>query len=143
MARALVQLLFLSIVVVACMPQDKKEETTKWKTVRSTNFSLKLPSYLKVAEGLHESAVLQYQNPVKEFYCIVIQESAAAFHQAVEDAGLQDDYDLNLDGYSSLVGDRFVENVDELVNKSEWKSVPLKGLEGKYFEANAKVEGMA
>lgn len=107
--------------------------------VNSRNFSLKLPSYLKKGTDLHEDAVVQYQNVIKEFYFIVIQESAEDFHATIEDSELQDDFSADIDGYARFVGERFSENVDEVYKKTELKSITVNGKEGRYFEANAKV----
>lgn len=142
MVRALILSLLAGVMIISCTPQNKKEEVTEWKTVGFANFTVKLPSFLKEVKDLHEDAVLQYQNPLKEFYFIVIRENASAFHQALEDGELTNDYPANLEGYANLIGDKFSENVDEVLTKSALKTVPLKGMEGKYFEANAKVDGI-
>lgn len=100
---------------------------------------MKVPGYLKKGTELHEEAVVQYQNIVKEFYFIVIQESAGVFHSTVQESELESDYPLNIDGYARLVGDRFSDNVDEMFKKTDLKPIVVDGKEGRYFEANAKV----
>jgi len=132
---------FLSFLVVlgSCTSSSEKKETAEWKIVNSRNFSVKLPSYLKKATELHDDAVVQYQNVIKEFYFIVIQESAADFSSTIESSALEDEYSADIDGYARLVGDRFIENVDKVYKKSELRPVTVAGKEGRYFEANAKV----
>lgn len=116
MSKNVALFVLLAIALGSCMPQSKKEETTEWKTYKSENFIFKIPASLKETTELIELAVAQFQNPIKELYCIVIQEGASAFHEAVESAGLQDEYLLNIDGYAKLIGDRLTENVDEMIS---------------------------
>jgi hypothetical protein len=135
----------LMLCVSACMPgakDDKAKKSTDWKTVSSDKFTLQLPSHMKEATNLHEDAVLQYQNVIKEFYTIVIEESVEEFHEALIEGDLQKDFPPNLQGYSSLVAEKFSENVDELINKSEFKPLTLNGDSATYFEAEAKISGI-
>ncbi len=97
---------------------------------------------MKEASNLNDDAVLQYQNLIKEFYTIVIQESIVEYDSVISESGLSEDYPLNLDGYARLIGDRFEENADEIISKSELKSISVNGKNAKYFEATAKVSGL-
>jgi hypothetical protein len=132
---------FFSLLVIlgSCTPPSDKKENAEWKVVNSRNFSIRLPGYLKKGTNLHDDAVVQYQNVIKELYFIVIEESADVFNATIEDSDLQDDYTQDIEGYARLVGDRFSENVDEVYKKTELKPITIEGKEGRYFEANAKV----
>lgn len=131
---------FLSLLVIlgSCTSSSEKKETT-WKVVNSRNFSLKLPDYLKKGADLHDDAVVQYQNVIKEFYFIVIEESADDFDATIENAELKNDFPTDIDGYARFVGERFTENVDEVYKKTDMKSITVAGKQARYFEANAKV----
>jgi hypothetical protein len=121
---------------------DKAKKSTDWKTVSSDKFTLQVPAHMKEATDLHDDAVLQYQNVIKEFYTIVIEESVEDFHTALIDGALEEEFPPNLQGYSSLVAAKFSENVEELVNKSEFKPLTVNGDSATYFEAEAKLSGI-
>jgi hypothetical protein len=135
----------LLLCAAACMPaskDDKAKKSTDWKTVSSDKFTLQVPSHMKEAKDLHDDAVLQYQNVIKEFYTIVIEESVEEFHTALIDGALEEEFPPNLQGYSSLVAAKFSENVEELINKSEFKPLTVNGDSATYFEAEAKISGI-
>jgi hypothetical protein len=137
--------MLLIVSVSACLPtgrEEKEKKSTEWKTITSDNFTLRVPAHLKEATELHEDAVVQLQNPIKEFYTIVIEESQEEFHNALITGGLQDDFHTNLEGYSTLVGEKFSDNIDEMISKSEYKPLIVNGDSATYFEAEAKVSGM-
>ena len=131
--------LFCLVILGGCNTSSDKKETAKWKVVNSRNFSVRLPSYLKQATELHDDAVMQYQNVIKEFYFIVIQEPTAEFNDMFYRGELEDEYTPNIDGYARLIGDRFSENVDTVYQKTALKPIIIDGKDGRYFEANAKV----
>jgi hypothetical protein len=145
MSRNISLFTMMLLCVSACMPaskDDKAKKSTDWKTVSSDKFTIQLPSHMKEATNLHEDAVLQYQNVIKELYTIVIEESQEEFHGALIDGGLEKDFPPNLQGYSSLVAEKFSENVDELIDKSEFKALTVNGDSATYFEAKAKISGI-
>lgn len=131
----------LTLSLLACTSSTKRE-ATDWATVDSEKFTVEIPSFLKKASNLHEEAIVQYQNPVKEFYFIVIQESAATFHAALETNELTESYSSDLDGYANLLSDRFSETTDETPEKSAIQSTTLRGKEARYFEASGKIDGI-
>ena len=61
--------LFITLVLLSC---SKEEE---FKKIEVKNYALQLPSYLSKTNDLNEDASLQYQNPFRELYIIVIDES--------------------------------------------------------------------
>jgi DUF2075 family protein len=85
---------------------------------------------------------VQLQNPIREFYTIVIEESQKEFNNSLIAGDLQDDYHLNLDGYTSVVAENFTDNADEVVSKSEFIPLTVDGDSARYFESVAKVSGM-
>lgn len=123
---------------------SKQESSDDVKLVTQGDYSLRLPKYLSPTKSLHEEASLQYQNPVKEVYVIVIDERKAGLDSALVENGLTDTYPANFDGYSQMIRDQFMERV-EVKGDDELPLKPLKttdGLEMKYFEAVADVENI-
>lgn len=122
---------------------SKAEASDDVKLVTQNDYSLLLPKYLSPTKSLHEEASLQYQNPVKEVYVIVIDELKAGLDSALVENGLTETYPANFDGYSKMIRDQFMERVE--IKGDEPTLNPLKtngGLEMKYFEAEADVENM-
>lgn len=145
MNRFIAIVALLPIALTACIPTTKDDQEKKsqdWKTISSEAFTMQVPTHLKEVSNLHEDAVVQLQNPIREFYTIVIQESQKEFHDALITGELQDEFPLNLDGYSNLVREKFIDNVDEVFSKSDFQSLPIKKGAARYFEAEAKVSGI-
>lgn len=133
-------LVFIALLT-ACNTPAKKAEKSDWQVVKANGFEIKLPANLKTASNLNEDATVQYQNIFKEYFNIVIHESAAEFNIAIIDAELEADYPATIDGYANFNKDRFSENVDEIIHLSDLQSLKLNGLDARYFEARAKVSG--
>jgi hypothetical protein len=71
-------ILLLAFIAFSC---DVKEE---FKTITIPNqFSLDIPNSFEKVNNLNEAATLQYQNALKEFYVIVMDESKETFDNAV------------------------------------------------------------
>ncbi len=90
--------LLISFTLISCASDNEDQVVT----INDT-YSLTIPSFLKQVDNLNEEASLQYQNGIKEFYVMVIDESKAELQQALEDNDLQDLYQNNLDSYSELL----------------------------------------
>src|SRR5688500_2399714 len=65
-------------------------------------YTLELPSNFEKVSDLNKEASLQYQNPVKGLYAIVIDEPKELLAKALEQNSLYDSYSNNLEGYSKL-----------------------------------------
>jgi hypothetical protein len=135
-------LYILSLVSLSACTLSSKKEKTEWKVIPSNGFSLSLPTHMKEASDLHDDAVLQYQNSIRELYCIVILEGETSYNNAIKNNGIESEYPLDLDGYSNLIRDSFLENVEEIKNQTEINTIGIKGRHGRYFEADAKMNGV-
>lgn len=98
--------LFLSLTLFfAC---DKAAETQTVKI--GGRYQIDLPAQMEEAKGLNKDASLQYQNPVKELYAIVIDESKSALEESIFDNNLEDTYTNDLTGYTKLVTENIRNN---------------------------------
>lgn len=74
------------------------------QTVKISNrYTLDVPAFLTETNNLNTDASLQYQNLLKEFYVIVIDEPKKAFNDVVVANKLE--YTPNLKGYANLLKD--------------------------------------
>lgn len=87
--------LLLLIVFYSCDQVPANEKFDK-KTVEN-KYSISVPENLGVTTELNKEASLQLQNPLDEFYVIVIDESSSDFVNAIENNLLNATPDL--DGY--------------------------------------------
>jgi hypothetical protein len=101
-------------------------------------FSLDIPTSMSAAEGLHEDAVLGYQNPYKEMYVIVIDENEDDFTKAIKKAKLGKSYSHDLDGYAKIVSQNFT--IEE-PKTTPYKDVTINGLPAKQMEITGKMSG--
>jgi hypothetical protein len=132
------------LILSACTPGSKKEAAiADLYEVETENFKLKLPTFMSEAKNLNDEAVLQYQNLIKEFYCIVLDEQIADVDTMLVNNDMTGEYPMGLEGYSKLVRDQFIENIgDGIISGTPLERYPAGGREGWHFEADAKVEGV-
>ena len=137
--------LFLIMVLAgfaACTGSSKKGESTDDLQLAQTgDFSLRIPGFLTPTKKLHDEASLQYQNLVREFYMIVIDESRTAFDSMITENEMKE-YTTNLDGYAKLVKDQFADRVEDLDNIEIKTGQTSKGRDLRFFDANATVDGL-
>jgi hypothetical protein len=133
------------LLFVSCIPGTKNEKTeaADFFTVPSENFSLRLPTYMSEAKNLNEVATLQYQNVIKNIFCIVIQESTAEVDTMLVQNELINEYPLGIEGYSKLIRDQFIENAgsDNVKGGTPLAKLEVNGADAMHFEADALVSG--
>ncbi|MFP9113979.1 hypothetical protein ACLI1A_08545 [Flavobacterium sp. RHBU_3] len=72
------------------------------QTIKVKNqYSVVLPSFLSEGKNLHDDASLQYQNLLKEFYVIVIDEPSNTLDDIINES--MPEYTPDVDGYSKLL----------------------------------------
>ncbi|MFC4740303.1 hypothetical protein ACFO3U_09895 [Flavobacterium ponti] len=128
-------LIFALFLILSSCQDDSKLETI---TVNN-KYTLDVFSNMSKTKELNDEASLQYQNIFKELYVIVIDESAEQFENVIIDNGLQELYQPDLDGYTSLIVDGF-ESEEGVGDISEAKDTIINGLEAKVFDLEGKVE---
>jgi len=128
-------IILITFAIVAC------EDTSYQKVQIDDKFSLSLPGYLSEANGLNDEASLQYQNLIKEFYTIVIDENIETFNNAIIDNELQEVYSTDLDGYYSLLIDTFSEGID-VFSKSDPENITINGMPAKFVEIEGAVDNV-
>jgi len=105
-------------------------------------FSLQIPGYLSEANGLNSDASLQYQNLIKEFYVIVIDEDIETFNEAINENQLQDIYSTDFDGYFSLLIDSFSEGI-EIFTVSDQVDLTINDMPAKSIEIEGQVDDVS
>lgn len=129
---------FLFYIVLGCQ-SEKKYET---KTVAASGFSLEIPAFLNKTNMLHEEATLQYQNLIREYYTVVIEEPIDEFQAIVDiEPHFNENYTPDLDGYTKLIMESILMNV-ETKEQSEILKTEINGLPCRKFEISGKVDGM-
>lgn len=135
---------FILPILIACTLflgcQFEKDFETK--TVSASRFSLEIPVFLKKSDNLHNEAALQYQNQIREYYTIVIEEPIEDF-QAIID--IEDFYKENftpdLDGYTKLVRENMLDVV-EVKEESKVSEMQINGMPSRTFDISGKIDGM-
>ena len=128
------------ILLLACIGLYSCNLSSEFKTVSVNDYSISVPEFLSEGEGLNDDASLQYQNLFKEFYVVVIDESKAAFGEAIAINELEDLYDPNFEGYTELL----IGSLEEAVtfkNKKE-TDTKINGLQAKILAFEGTVEGI-
>ena len=107
------------------------------QTVEVDNkYSLVIPSFLNEVDNLNEEASLQYQNLLRSFYIIAIDETKNEIQKALVQGNLLDVYANDIQGYSDLLLAAFEQSVaisekseivDTLVNNMPARLVTIKG----------------
>lgn len=130
-------LLFLSFTVLfAC---DKATETQTVKI--DGRYQMDLPAHMTKATGLNDAASLQYQNAVKEFYAIVIDEPKAVLEQSIFDNNLEGVYSNDLNGYAKLITEGMKNNAT-LDSLPPLKLTKINGLEARTIDVTGKIQNI-
>ncbi len=129
--KKIITILFLAVTVFACT--SDKTETVNIKN----QYSVELPSFLNKADNLHEDASLQYQNALREFYVVVIDEPKSEFEAAVEETEFTGD----LEGYTNILHTSLKQSLGE-ANFSNIQSVTINGLNARKFTFEGTLENL-
>ncbi|MBL0303430.1 MAG: hypothetical protein IPQ23_17310 [Cytophagaceae bacterium] len=90
--------ILVSFIMISCQTTETDQVVTIEK-----KFSLTLPSFLSKSTELNEDATLQYQNMVKEFYVVVIEDTKSEMKKSLEENNLTELYPNDINGYSCLL----------------------------------------
>lgn len=97
---------------------------TTYQTVKIKNkYSLELPDFLSEVSTLNEEASLQYQNPLREFYVIVLDEPKSEF---------PDQESINLENFKAILRDGLETNLTN-PKFSRDRDTVINGLKAKLF----------
>lgn len=101
----------LFVFLISC------NHNTTYQTVKVKNkFSLELPDFLSEVKTLNAAASLQYQNPLREFYVIVLDEPKSEFPDQ-ESIDLETFKAILRDGLeTNLTNPRFSRDRDTVIN---------------------------
>lgn len=128
--------LLLLVTLAAC---NSGNETQTVKV--DDRYVLEIPDFLKESKDLHDSASLQYENALREFYVIVIDEPIEGFHNAILENNLQDEYPASIEGFTKLM-------VKDLTAALQAKALPaikdisINGLPARQFDINGSFENL-
>lgn len=112
--------------------ESKEVETVTIKD----KFTVELPDYLSEAKNLHPDASLQYQNALKEFYVVVIDEPKEEF---LNIAATTTDFSADFNGYHDILRNGLEEEIEK--NKiTPTKDTQINGLKAKTFTLTGEVD---
>ena len=115
-------------------------DTLKTVTIED-KYSISLPSFLSKGNNLNEDASLQYQNLLKEFYVIVIDEQKSELQRALVQYDLTETYTNDLTGYSELLLNAFEQGV-YVTQKSEPIDTLINNMPAKLITILGRVNGI-
>lgn len=131
------------IALVALCLAGCGKGVTEFETVRVKGmYSLDLPDFLTETDDLNDEASLQYQNPFREFYAIVIDEPKTELIKALEVNSLYDYYSADLEGYSQLLLDG-IENAAEMNDIPEFTDTKINGLKARTIGLEGVTDGIS
>ncbi len=130
-------LLFLSVLFLnSCLPGEKDQIISI-----ENKYSLAIPSYLNEVTNLNEDASLQYQNLLRSFYIIVIDETKNEMQKALVVNDLLGVYTNDINGYSELLLNGFEQSV-EIDEKSDIIDTLVNNMPAKLLSIKGRIEGM-
>lgn len=133
--KTLIGLLLPFILLSSCLPEKDNEIRIDEKYV------ITLPSFLTKGNDLNNEASLQYQNLMKEFYVIVIDESVKDFENALAVNNLSESIENNIEAYSDLVLKGF-EATLRVKKKSKDNYTTINGMPARLLTINATIDGL-
>lgn len=132
MKLRLLLLAFVAITLSAC---DGEPQTVTIKN----KYSVELPSFLSVATDLNDDASLQYENGMREFYVVVIDEPRKDFDDMMINNDLG--YTPDLDGYSQILIDDVRETLHDK-NTAKAEKTTINGLEARTTSLTGTVQNL-
>lgn len=134
--KKITALLLLMITLTSCESGEEKQTVTI-----DNRYSLDLPSFLAEGIDLNDDASLQYQNILREFYVIVIDEPKSDITAVIADNGLTGMYPTEFDAYTDLMLDGFDAALD-ITKESEVIDTTINQMPARLININATVEGL-
>ena len=99
-------------------------------------YSLELPDFLSKASNLHEDASLQYQNVLREFYVVVIDEPKQDFFDI---ATTTTDFSADFNGFHQILKSGLEEGIQK-IEITPSKDTQINGLKAKTFSLTGEIE---
>lgn len=125
--KKLIALGFLSLLYISC------NSKTEYQTVKVKNkYSLEIPEFMSEAQTLNPEASLQYQNALREFYVIVLDEPKTQFPNQKA---------INLEEYKNIVLENMKMNLSE-PTISPIEDTIINGLKAKLFSVSDNTENI-
>jgi hypothetical protein len=114
-------------------------DSNEVQTVSIKNqYSLELPDFLSKARDLHEDASLQYQNALREFYVVVIDEPKQEFFDI---ASTTTDFPADFNGYHQILRSGLEEAIQK-IEITQSKDAQINGLKAKMFSLTGEIESI-
>lgn len=112
------------------------------KSIKVKNqYSLDIPEALNKVTNLNDDASLQYQNPLKELYIIVIDETKESVNNAISLNNLDETYTPDINGYSELLLSNYMDGEIELKQNPVLRDTIINGLKSKVTDIEGNSEG--
>lgn len=122
--------LCLFTILLSCDSKEVQTVTIKNK------YTLQLPGFLSKATDLHEDASLQYQNALREFYVVVIDEPKQDFYNIAETT---EDFPADFEGYHQILRSGLEEAIED-IDIAPTKDTQINGLKAKTFSLTGNIE---
>jgi len=132
-------LLLLSILlfVSSCSFNSKpKEIDVKGK------YKMNIPGFMISTNQLNDDASLQYQNPLKELYIIVIDDTFDDFSKAINSNEVESEYTNDFNGFVELISSGEGELFFTVADRSKMKDETINGLKAKTLENIRNITGV-
>lgn len=117
---------------------DRDEKDT---LVKTSEYEMSVPTYMKQVTTLHHDASLQFQNVFKETYLIVIDEPKDTFITTFKDLGEYKNDSSVVKNYRDIQLGHIKENL-KVINISQAKSSIINGMEAETIEVDGTVEDL-
>ena len=128
-------LLALSLTLNSCFSTSGESTldkliapTVKYDVVKIQDlYSMRIPTFMTVTTQLQEDASLQYNNPFKEKYIIVLNEEREETMSFMNDYGVYDESKSQLENYVDMRLGYLIESGISVTNQTELKSKMING----------------
>lgn len=134
--------LFLTILTISLLNSCQLLDSDKEQVVSIENkYSLSMPAFLTKANDLNDEASLQYQNTLKEFYVIVLDEPKSQLGKSLVDNGLDETYSDDIKGYSELLANGLKTGLS-VSNVPEFKDTTINNMPARLLSLKGKVKAL-
>jgi hypothetical protein len=140
--KRFIYFLFLTILFASCDLSSGKDplDGVKFKRASHNNeFYLMVPTFTTSTTKLHEDASIQYNNPMKEFYVIVVNEPKKTLQDLIDENELMMDYfpsgTVNVNSYYNFVVKGLAERGEDIHLSDSSSATKINNLQGRLVSA--------
>lgn len=103
---------------------------------------MQIPKFMRSQKSLNEAASMVYASNIRELYVMVLEDPVEQIEQVISENDLDDVINIDLDGFSQLIGSNEGEYFLTPTDLEKLKDASIHNLKARLFENTRKINGI-